>query len=141
MLFAAMACLLAAILSVGWWFLVPPDLRSLNAADVQRVEIWFEPWGEDISLRLVAQSSDPEAIAALLQAVQSSEETGDHKCGSRGIIHLQTSRARPVRLRFLPGHHAANYEYRWGGKVYRVPRAGFVEAMRQLGVEVPLECQ
>jgi hypothetical protein len=44
-------------------------------------------------------------------------------------------------LRYLPGHHPEWYEFRYGGKLYRVPQAEFVAAMRRLGVEVPLKCQ
>jgi hypothetical protein len=44
-------------------------------------------------------------------------------------------------VRFLPGHDRAFYEYRHGGKIYRVSRAEFVEVMRKLRVEVPLEPQ
>lgn len=133
--------LVAVALALGWRLLTPPEAQSLNAADVRSVEVWFEPWGEDESRRLAVQSSDPEAIAGLLRAVQSGERTRDHKCGSRGIVYLKTSMRPPLTLRFLPGHDATYYEYRRGDRAYRVPRSEFVTAMRNLGVEVPLECQ
>jgi hypothetical protein len=130
---------LAALLV--WWLLRPPDALALDAKGVSRVEVEFEPWGEDMARQPGGATGDREAIAALVQVVRSGRETTDHKCGSRGTITFQRPKGRPVELRFLPGHHAEWYEFRSGGKVYRVPRAEFVAAMRRVGVDVPLRCQ
>jgi len=131
----------AIVVALGWWFLRPPDPLAVDADRVRRVEVRFEPWGEDMVRSPGAASEDREAIAALVAVVRSGRETTDHKCGSRGAVSFQRSAGLPAELRFLPGHHAEWYEFRAGGKVYRVPRAGFVAAMRRVGVEVPLECQ
>jgi predicted RNA-binding Zn ribbon-like protein len=137
-LFAAIIAL-AAILA--WFFLRPPNPLTMEANQVRRVEVQFEPWGEDMARLPGAASEDREAIAALVAVVRSGQETPDHKCGSRGAVVFQRSVGLPAVLRFLPGHHAEWYEFRAGGKVYRVPRAEFVAAMHQVGVEVPLECR
>lgn len=131
----------AVAAGVAGWFIAPPDPLAVSADQVRRVEVQFEPWGEDMVRAPGASSEDREAIAAVVAAVRSGQETTDHKCGSRGSVRFRRSVGLPAELRFLPGHHPEWYEFRAGGKVYRVPRAGFVAAMRRVGVEVPLECQ
>jgi hypothetical protein len=75
----------------------------------------------------------------VVTVLQSGAETRDHKCGSRGVITLRRSFGLPAELRFLPGHDPDWYEFRYARRVYRVPRADFVTAMRRVGVEVPLK--
>lgn len=139
--------LLVAILAVGllvggWWaFSRPSPVGALDAREIHAVEVRFEPWGEERAVAPGVSSADPEAVAALVAVLRTGTEGQDHKCGSRGIITLRQSLGRSVMLRYLPGHHAEWYEFRYGGKLYRVLRAEFVAAMRRLGVEVPLKCQ
>lgn len=125
----------------GWWFLRPPNPLKMDAGQVLRVEVVLEPWDENSVRAPVVASEGREAIAALVSVVRSGEETRDHKCGSRGIVTFRRSVGVPAELRFLPGHDDGWYEFRAGGKVYRVPRGEFVAAMRRVGVEIPLKCQ
>lgn len=138
----AVAALALGVIAVGWWMYVrEPALDGLDPGDVRAVEVRFEPFGEDLSVAPGFGSADPDAIAALVAVLRSGTETGDHKCGSRGIVTLRRSFGRSPAFRFLPGHHADWYEVRYAGKVYRVPRAEFVAAMRRVGGDVPRECQ
>jgi hypothetical protein len=135
------AVLALGLLAFGAWAAIGPRTGGLpNTNNVHSVDVEFWPWGEDGVMAPGGSSSDPEAVAALVAVIRSAEETRDHKCGSRGVITLRRSLWRSERLEFLPGHHAEWYEFRYGGKIYRVPRAEFVAAMRKIGVEVPLEC-
>jgi hypothetical protein len=131
----------ALVLVAGGIYLHLPAVTALDARDFRAVDVRFERWGEDGAVAPGASSADPEAIAELVAILRTGEETDDHKCGSRGVISLRRSFGRPAELRFLPGHHTEWYEFRYAGKVYRVPRAEFVAAMRRIGVEIPLECQ
>ncbi len=138
---ALVAILALGLLAYGTWaYFRSPALQSLNASNIRSVDVRFMPWGEDAVAAPGAESRDPEIIAALVAVLQSAEETQDHKCGSRGVLTLQSSSRRSAQLQFLPGHHEQWYEFRYAGKVYRVPRAEFVAAMKRLGVDVPLEC-
>ena len=133
---------IAAAASVAaWWFIAPPDPLAVPADQVRRVEVQFEPWGEDGARPPGASSEDRDAIAALVAVVRSAQETPDHKCGSRGSVRFLRFVGLPAELWFLPGHHPEWYEFRAGRKAYRVPRAEFVTAMRRVGVEVPLVCR
>lgn len=128
-------------IALGRWFLRPPDPLAMDADNVRRVEVRFEPWGEDVTRLPGVASEDRDAIAELVAVVRSGEETRDHKCSSRGTVTFQRSTGLPAELRFLPGHHPEWYEFRAAGKVYRVDRVEFVAAMRRVGVEVPSKCQ
>lgn len=132
-----------AVVAAGaavWLFLHPLDPLAVEADQVRRVEVRFEPWGEDMVRQAGATSEDREVIALLVAVIRSGQETRDHKCGSRGVILFERSVGSAAELHFLPGHDPAWYEFRTGGRVFRVPRAEFVAAMRRVGVEVPLEC-
>jgi hypothetical protein len=133
--------LAVGLIAVGWWaFFRPSPVRSLDARDIHAVEVRFEPWGEERAVAPGVSSADPETVAALVAVLRTGTEGQDRKCGSRGVITLQRSLGRSVMLRYLPGHAPEWYEFRYAGKLYRVPRAEFVAAMRRLGVEVPLTC-
>jgi hypothetical protein len=137
---AVAALALGLLVVAGWVYLRQPAVDGLDSSGVRAVEVRFEPWGEDMAVSPGSSTADPEAVAALVAVLRSGAETRDHKCPSRGVITLRKSLGQPLELRFLPGHHADWYEFRYAGKVYRVPRAEFVAAMRRVGVEVPLEC-
>jgi hypothetical protein len=123
----------------GWFYLHQPEVNAFDPGGVHSIQVQFEPWGKDMTVSPGSSTADSDAVAALVTILRSGEETPDHKCSSRGVITLQRSLRRPLELRFLPGHYADWYEFRYADKVYRVPRAEFVAAMRRVGVEVPLD--
>ena len=123
------------------WVLDPPHALSIEAESVRRVEVQFDPWGEENTRRPGASSEDREAITELVAVIRTAQRTTEHKCGSRGSIAFRDSIGLPAKLEFLPGHHPEWYEIRTGGQIYKLPRREFVEAMRRIGVDVPLECQ
>jgi hypothetical protein len=134
--------LAVALLVCGWWaFVRQSPVGAFDVREIHAVEVRFEPWGEERAVAPGASSADPVVVAALVAVLRTGTEAEDHKCGSRGIITLQRSPGRSAELRFLAGHHPKWYEFRYAGKLYRVPRAEFVAAMRRLGVEVPLKCE
>lgn len=125
--------------AAAWWFLRPPKPLAVEADQVQRVEVRFEPWGEANVRPAGATTADREAIVALVAVVKLGRETSDHKCGSRGVIRFERAVGLAAEVYFLPGHDPEWYEFRTGGRTYRVPRDEFVAALRRLGVEVPLD--
>jgi hypothetical protein len=135
------ALILASLGVVGWAYFRQPPVSALCADDIRSAEVIFAPGVEDNVVLPGASTNDPKVIAALLAVLQSRTETQDHKCASRGSIILRRSLGKEVELRFLPGHHAEWYEFRYAQRIYRVPRGEFVAAMREVGVTVPLECR
>src|SRR5579883_1015102 len=119
----------------GWSYFHQPAVSTLAPDEVLAVDVRFEPWGEDMAVSPGSRSADRGAVAALLAVLQSGTEGQDHKCASRGVITLRRSLGRSVELRFLPGHHAEWYEFRYAGTLYRVPRAEFTAAMRRVGID------
>lgn len=132
--------LCAAVGAVWWWVAQRnPALAGIEADSVRSVEVRFALWGEEPP-PAGGESNDPAAIAALVAVLRNGTEGTDHKCGSRGTLVLKRASGARVKVDFLPGHKPEWYELRYGGKLYRVPRAAFVEAVRRIGVALPLEC-
>ena len=132
--------LCAAVGAVWWWVAQRnPVLAGIEADSVRVVEVQFGAWGEEPP-RAGGESNDPAAVAALVAVIRAAAEGTDHKCGDRGTLVLKRASGAVVRIDFLPGHSAEWYELRYGGSLYRVPRPSFVEAMRRIGVTLPLEC-
>jgi hypothetical protein len=138
--FRAALALCGAVGAVWWWVAQRnPVLAGIEADSVRSVEVRFAPWGEEPP-RAGGESNDPAAVAALVAVLRDCTSGTDHKCGSRGTLVLKRASGALVNVDFLPGHSAEWYELRYGGKLYRVPRAAFVEAVRRIGVVLPLEC-
>lgn len=138
--FRTALALCAAVGAVWWWAAQRnPVLAGIEADSVRGVEVRFEAWGDEPP-RAGAESNDPDAVAALVAVLRDSTQGTDHKCGDRGTLTLKRASGATVRMTFLAGHNADWYELRYGGKLYRVPRAAFVEAMRRIGVELPTKC-
>lgn len=132
--------LCAAVGAVWWWVAQRnPALAGIEADSVRSVEVRFEAWGAEPP-RAGGESNDRDAVEALVAVLRDCTNGTDHKCGSRGTLVLKRASGATVRMDFLPGHKAEWYELRYGGILYRVPRAAFVEAMRRIGVVLPLEC-
>lgn len=126
--------------ALRWWVVqwLPP-LAGIEPDSVRAVEVEFGPWGEEPAPAGGA-SNDRDVVAAVLAVLRTGTEHKNHKYGDRGALLLQRTSGATVRLGILPGHSADWYELRCLGKLYRVPRAAFVEAMRRVGVAVPLKC-
>lgn len=138
--FRTALALCAAVGAVWWWVAQRnPALAGIEADSVRAVEVQFAPWGEEAP-RPGGESNDPDAVAALVAVLRTGTEGRDHKCGDRGTLTLKRASGATVRLTFLPGHSPEWYELRYSTKLYRVPRAAFVEAVRRIGVVLPLEC-
>lgn len=134
--------ILAAIGFAAWFGLFNLGVVPLAANDVKSVEIDridYDPQSRILPQEVVI-SEEKEAIAALMQVVQSARETSDHKCGSRGTITLKTATGASTKLQYLAGHDEQFYEFRYNQKIYKVSRDKFVEVMQKLGVKVPLKC-
>lgn len=131
----------AVVIGAGAWWAVwrAPALASIEADSVRAVEVRIEPWGDAPPPPAVG-SDDPDAVAALVALVRTATAGTDHKCGDRGALVLKRASGPPVRLSFLPGHDPAWYELRYERRLYRVPRAAFVDAVRRIGVALPLDC-
>ena len=132
--------ILVAIGFAAWFGVFNLGVVPLAANDVKSVEI--DRVDYDAQSRILPQeiiiAEEKEAIAALMQVVQSARETSDHKCGSRGTITLKSGTGASTKLQYLAGHDDQFYEFRYNQKIYKVSREKFVEVMQKLGVKVPL---
>ena len=132
--------LLLALLSCGVSNYLQQTGEPPRTDDIRSVRVWNHPSADRAGEPPKAETSDPAAVAGLAGVLDSAREHQDHKCGSCGVILLDRSFGRTERLEFLPGHSPEWYEFRYGRKAYRVPRRAFVDAMKRIGVDVPLDC-
>jgi hypothetical protein len=115
------------------------DPRTLDAADVSRVDVEFWPEEEGANPTPVAHSTSTEDIAAVLATVRLARELEDAWEWARGVIRFARRGAESIELLFFPGRDPERYEFRTAGRVYGVGRAAFVDALRRFGVELPLK--
>jgi hypothetical protein len=118
---------------------VPFDPRTLDAGKVRQVEVVFLPLDGGADRRPGARSEDPDDIAAVVAAVCSAQEKEDELRATEGAIWFTRRGEEPAELWFRPGDDPEWYEFRAGGRMYRVRRAEFVAALRRVGVELPLQ--
>jgi len=135
--FVVVTILLA--MAAGWFIIRRNGPAALKAGEIDMILIALTPGRGEPPPPLVT-TSDPAAISALVEALRDAKPQEDHKCMSLGIIELVPSNGPTIRLEFLPGHDDDWYEIRFKGEAYRIPRAPFVDAMRSLRVNIPLEC-
>jgi hypothetical protein len=126
-------------MAVAWFSTRRGGLAALDAGQIRSVQIVLTP-RQGYPPPPAVTTSDPAAISSLVEAIPVAEAQEDHKCMSKGTIEFIPSSGPALRLEFLPGHDDGRYEVRFKAKSYRMPRAPFVDAMRKLGVDVPLEC-
>ena len=62
------------------------------------------------------------------------QRASGHKCGGSGTITIRTKEGEVEAIRFLRGHHAKNYEYRYSGRINRVNRIVFMDALKVVGL-------
>lgn len=137
----ALVAAISGLVVLGRWASAPlPAVGEFDPSSFRAVEVSYHPWGEDGAAAPGASTADPAAVAELVAVLRAGVPTPQHKCGPRGEIRLRRQLARPVVLEFLPGHHPDWYEFVYDREAYKVPRPGFVAAMRRVGTEVPLEC-
>lgn len=131
--------LVFVILLTDWYFFGPTEMARLKAGDVQSVEVKFRKQTEKDIPPPEVQTKDPEIIGAIIASIQTAKVTTDHKCGSRGEIVLRQTDGSVWELEFLPGHSEGWYEFRYGKKIFQVQRPALVNAMKRMGVSLPLD--
>lgn len=79
-------------------------------------------------------TSEP-ACASLLEFLRSAQSHSDHKCMDIGTFTIRYTNGKADTLAFLPGHDPTNYEFRFDGLLYRLPRERFYQILRDAGVD------
>jgi len=82
-----------------------------------------------------ARITDPAACASVFEMLRNGRLRMDHKCGAIGSFKIRYSNGETDVLQFSPGHDLAAYEFRLGGRLYRLPRDPFFKALEDAGVD------
>jgi len=129
--------IIAVLVLVLWWVRTSDrGVAHVTPGEVLRIEAVLHAMGpEDDAERPTFTTEKESTIAALLASFQTSRRTMDHRCLSVATLRI-VHRTGPVdELEILPGHDSQYYEYRYNGKLYRVPRQEFVRACELIGIE------
>jgi hypothetical protein len=71
----------------------------------------------------------------LLEVLREAKRAGEHKCGSTGSITITRKDGGIEIFEILPGHNCEYYEYRYRGRINRVDRRRFIQALQSMGLE------
>jgi hypothetical protein len=126
------------------FYLYQFQLPSIDSGGYEKITIVLDAdRGVDQPVRplpITVETVDAEAIAELLGVLKSRSTTSEHKCGDLGKIQLHRKFGSSLILRYLPGHDENWYEFRIDGQgIFKVKRPEFVNAMKRIGIDVPLK--
>lgn len=136
----AMGCLTAwglVVLLAGVTYLL---IRSPHFHDSAVVSIELvmrspdSPPGAPV-VAVQATVTDERGCRSLFEFLRSARVGLDHKCEALGVLTMQYADGRSDTLDVLPGHDLAKYEFRFGGRMYRMPREPFFEVLRSAGID------
>jgi hypothetical protein len=128
------ALIVAVPLAFGlhWWFW--PSVPAIAAEDVDSIDVHIYRTNTGQKETRVT-TSNPANVESLLAVLQTARRASDHKCGDVGTITVKSQDGTESVLRILPGHDPSYYEFRYDGRINRVDRRKFLEALQAIGVE------
>jgi|ERR1041384_251196 hypothetical protein len=87
--------------------------------------------------KVLVQASITSApdCASLFRLLRSAGRQEDHKCDDIGSFTIRYANGKTDALQFLPGHDPTGYEFRFGEKLYRLPRERLYQVLRDAGVD------
>ena len=71
----------------------------------------------------------------MLDVLGRAERASEHKCASTGSIEIAREDGAVECLSILPGHNSEFYEYRYRGRINRVDRRPFIQALKAMGLD------
>ena len=115
-----------------WWFW--PSVPTVAAEDVDSIDVYIysTKTGQKETRVTTSNAADVESLLAVLQTAR---RASDHKCSDIGTITIKSRDGTESVLRILPGHNPSYYEFRYDGRINRVDRGTFLEALQVIGVQ------
>jgi ferredoxin len=127
----------AAIVLMVVWYIFPraPHFSGDTASSIDIT--MSSPVAPDVKPEVLLKTSiiSEAACAPMLALLRSARDHADHKCADIGSFHIHYTNGRTDTLAMLPGHDPTGYEFRFGGRAYRVPRDQLYQALREAGVD------
>ncbi len=117
-----------------WWWPSIPTTRVERVESIE-VNLWPPMQGGQSQKNATVTTTDRTAIAALLEVLREAKRAGEHKCGSIGSITITRKDGGIEIFEILPGHNSEYYEYRYRGRINRVDRRRFIQALQSIGLE------
>ncbi len=129
------------LVGLGLYGLFRPPVPTTDPAAVAAVEVRLRrPTGDETEpgqLQQAAQVSttDPELVRVVLAVLTKARQGPDHKCPSSGSITIRRRDGVRETIDLVCGYDPAFYEYRYLGRLYRMPRDLFLNALRGFGLD------
>ncbi len=82
--------------------------------------------------------TEPNRVDTILEVLRQGIRHSDHKCAKVGAAAITFADGQTITIDILPGHTADNYEFRYKGCNYFVPRDAFLIALKNAGIDTEL---
>jgi hypothetical protein len=126
---------------LGLYGLYRPPVPTTDPAAVAAVEVRLaRPTGDEtepgqLQKKARVTATDPEIVRLLLAALAQGRQVPDDRCPSTGSITIRRRDGVRETIDIGCGYQPAFYEYRYLGRVYRMPRDLFLNALRAQGLD------
>ena len=119
----------------GYFYLRSPHFSGSTATAVDITMRSPISWTAGSKVLMQASIIEAPACASLLDLLRSARIHMEHKCADIGVFTIRYTNGKTDTLNFLPGHDPTRYEFRFGGRLYRLPREHFYQVLREAGVD------
>jgi hypothetical protein len=128
------------LIGLGLYGFSRPPVPTTDPAAVAAVEVRLRrPTGDETEPGQLQQearvsTTDPELVRLVLAVLTRARPGPDHKCPGSGSITIRRRDGVRETVDIVCGYDPAYYEYRYLGRLYRMPRELFLNALRALGL-------
>ena len=129
------------VAGLGMYGLYRPPVPTTDPAAVAAVEVHLRrPTGDEtepgqLQKEARVSTTDPELVRLVLSTLTGARPGPDHRCPSSGSITVRRRDGVRETIDLVCGYDPAFYEYRYLGRLYRMPRDLFLNALRGLGLD------
>lgn len=107
---------------------------GLPAAE-KLVAVELELLDQNRTVVSTSRTTDPAAVARLVQIIAGADPIRPHKCAHVGRLILRCTNEKAVEIQLLPGHGHERIEVRQGDRYYAAPRQAMIESLRAAGLD------
>ena len=137
-LLAPLVFIICGLVSISIVFYIQNRSPKFSGSTPNSIDISIRtPFSEDDGSKLVIETSITKlpACKLLFDLLRRARVSKEHKCLHIGSISIHFPDGQTDRLEVLPGHDTSRYEFRFGGRMYSLPREELYHALQAGGVD------